>query len=67
MIELDPLRDASHLRMIAHLAGPFAGGAVDNPVPLVGGAAVVDWAAREPLLLCASKAAVGAVGFQVTI
>lgn len=67
MVELDPHGDAAYLRMIDHLSGPFTGGALDNAVAIAASTATVDWSAREPLLVCGPKQAVGATTLTVRV
>jgi hypothetical protein len=52
----DGPRAASHLNMLAHLTGPFAGGARDEAVPIdKAGRARVTRSTRHPLLLVAPR------------
>jgi hypothetical protein len=63
----DLFRSASHRHMAAHLTTPFAGGAVDSPVPVDANAvATVAWQAREPLLLIAPLSSLESESFVVT-
>jgi hypothetical protein len=66
----DPLRSASHRLMAEHLAGPFAGGAVDTEVIVDAAArARVPRGARDPLLLAAPREDLGrgALRFSATL
>ncbi len=60
-LDSDVLRSASHLNMAEHLTAPFAGGAQSTDVAISTEAtALVDWESREPLLLAAPLAPLGA-------
>src|SRR5713101_5453995 len=67
--DLDPdvYRSASHRAMIAHLCGPFLGGAGDNAIA-VSRAGVIDVpvSVREPLVLIAPKSSLGATGLRIS-
>jgi hypothetical protein len=75
VIDGDRGRSASHLNLLAHLSGPFRGGAVDVPVRMalaivdgeVQTVAPVEAGARRPLLVVGTRAAVGPRGFSATI
>jgi hypothetical protein len=63
----DPRRGASLRNMIDHLSGPLAAGAVESEVAISAtGVADVTFSAREPLLLIAPRADLGAAGLIVT-
>lgn len=65
----DPLRSAAHLNMVAHLSGPFGGGAVDSPVPFTGDGALtaaIDRVTRQPLLLVGLRQPLDARALAVT-
>ncbi len=67
-LDLDLLRSASHQSMAGHLTGLFAGGMRERPLPLdAAGKAVVDVGSRQPLLLLAPRADVGATGYSMTV
>ncbi|WP_164015773.1 hypothetical protein [Pyxidicoccus trucidator] len=67
-LDLDLLRSASHQSMAGHLTGLFAAGVRERPLTLdAAGRAVVDAGSRQPLLLVAPRADVGATGYQLTV
>lgn len=67
-MDADHYRSASHLAAMAHLAGPFGGGARDTPLALDAlGHAHVDGPLRHPMLLATCRVALGADGLAITV
>lgn len=67
-VHADPPAGASHANLFAHLSGPFTGAAAQTILSLdPSGSAVVDFAARLPLLLIAPRSPLGAQGMTVTV
>jgi hypothetical protein len=55
-VDPDVFAAGSHRNMAAHLTAPLAAGAARSPIPIgAGGVCEVEFATREPLLLCATR------------